>query len=242
MGKVVLLTGVSGTLGALLCGQLIDGGYIVYGISRSSNWSEVKAKTNNSNQLHLHNLDVTDEAAVNKLVDLIISEQGKLDILINNAAHLHERVRFEETSNEEYDLNFDINVRGVFNTCKVAIPHMINDGESVILNMSSMAGVRSVPGLGIYSATKFAVSGMTQAMAKENYDNNIKCFTVSPGGMNTSMRAKAFGAEDAKKQQAPEKVSDIIYKLITGETPIKSGSDVAVRFESIIGITKSPDY
>ena len=88
---------------------------------------------------------------------------------------------------------------GHFLTAKYFVPLFRKQKFGTIVNVSSMAGQRAVPGLAVYSAAKFGVIALSQAVAKENKDAGLKCFTVCPGGMNTEMRAKIFGKEEQKQ-------------------------------------------
>ena len=101
-----------------------------------------------------------------------------------------------------------------------------------------MAGVRAVPLLSAYSASKFGVLALTQAIAKENQNTPIKCISISPGGINTEMRQKVF--KDAKKQQTTKFVADKIIKIVEGELPIPSGNNVIIRHGKITAIQPLP--
>ena len=103
-----------------------------------------------------------------------------------------------------------------------------------------MAGKRAVPKLFSYSASKFGILALSQAVAKENKEYGIKCFTVCPGGINTSMRESLFGKEDAQRQQSPGFVADVICKTITEEICVESGGDIIVRHGEITAINACP--
>ena len=104
-----------------------------------------------------------------------------------------------------------------------------------------MAGVRAVPRLSAYSASKFGVLALTQAIAKENEASKIKCIAVSPGGMNTEMRSKLFGRKDAVKQQSPDFVADKIFKIANDKIKLSSGENIIIRHGKITGIQSLPE-
>jgi len=104
-----------------------------------------------------------------------------------------------------------------------------------------MAGVRAVPLLTAYSASKFGVLALTQAIAKENEESNFKCITVSPGGMNTQMRSKLFGKKDASKQQPTDFVARKVIKIIEGEIPMKNGENIIIRHSRVTAIQPLPE-
>jgi NAD(P)-dependent dehydrogenase (short-subunit alcohol dehydrogenase family) len=99
--------------------------------------------------------------------------------------------------------------------------------EKTIINISSNAGKRAVPSIAAYSAAKFAVVALNQAMAKENLDNGLKCVCVCPGGTNTPMREKIF--QDAAKQQSADFVAETIEEIISGKIETETGCDVIIR-------------
>jgi NAD(P)-dependent dehydrogenase (short-subunit alcohol dehydrogenase family) len=125
--------------------------------------------------------------------------------------------------------------------CKYAIPFMKKQARALIMNISSMAGTRAVPRLAAYSAAKFGVLALSQAVAKENAGTGLRCITVCPGGMNTEMRCELFGAEDAERQQAPGFVAGIIADIAAGKTKISSGGHIIIRHSKIAGIVPPPE-
>ena len=124
--------------------------------------------------------------------------------------------------------------------CKYAIPLMKKQSHSLIMNISSMAGTRAVPRLAPYSAAKFGVLALSQAIAKENLETGLHCITVCPGGMNTEMRRELFGAEDAMRQQTPEFVADIMTQIAEGKISVLSGGHIIIRHSKITGVFPPP--
>jgi NAD(P)-dependent dehydrogenase (short-subunit alcohol dehydrogenase family) len=103
-----------------------------------------------------------------------------------------------------------------------------------------MAGKRAVPRLFAYSAARSGILALSQCVAKENADAGLKCITVCPGGMNTRMRADLFGREDAEKQQSPDFVADVIFKVIQDEIQVESGGDIVIRHGKITTVEPCP--
>ena len=132
-------------------------------------------------------------------------------------------------------------VNRIVRILKKIIPIMKKQNEGTIINISSMAGKRGVPNLAIYSASKFAVIGLTQAIAKELKDTGVYCISVCPGGMNTGMREKVFGAEDAKKQQNPKFVANVVKDILLGRIKVPNGGDIVIRHGEIESINDSPE-
>ncbi len=147
----------------------------------------------------------------------------------------------EDQSLAELQNNLTHNLVSAFLVCKATLPIFRKQKKGVIINISSMAGKRAVPRLSAYSASKFGIVALSQAIAKENADLvELKCFTVCPGGMNTEMRAKLFGREDAERQQTPEFVAEKIMEVLEGEIDVESGGDIVIRHGQITAINPLP--
>jgi meso-butanediol dehydrogenase/(S,S)-butanediol dehydrogenase/diacetyl reductase len=131
-------------------------------------------------------LDVTDLAAAEGVVRKVVDEFGSLDILVNNAG-VSKSVPFVDIDEREWDRVFDINVKGVFLTTKAVLPHMIDRRYGKIVNISSMVGKEAIPLFVHYSASKFAVMGITQGVAKEVAEFGINVNAVCPGVVRTPL-------------------------------------------------------
>jgi NADP-dependent 3-hydroxy acid dehydrogenase YdfG len=112
---------------------------------------------------------------------------------------------------------------------KYIIPTMKKNNSGTIINIASRAGRRAVPKLSAYTAAKFAVRGLTESVAKEVQDTNIKCISISPAGVNTRMRAMVFGDEDSNNQQTTDRISKIISDILLGKLQVTNGSDVVIK-------------
>ncbi|SDH27290.1 NAD(P)-dependent dehydrogenase, short-chain alcohol dehydrogenase family [Alteribacillus persepolensis] len=190
-------------------------------------------------------LDVKNKTEVNEAVQKVIKEFGKIDILINNAG-ISRPTRVQEISEEEWDLIFDINMKGIFFLTQAVLPHMKECNYGRIVNLSSVSGKRGggIFGGSHYSAAKAAVTGFTKAVARETAAYGITCNTVAPGligGTNITSGLMTEDKETAIVEGIPAgrvgEVKDVAYSItflasegasyITGEElDINGGSHI----------------
>jgi NAD(P)-dependent dehydrogenase (short-subunit alcohol dehydrogenase family) len=130
--------------------------------------------------------DVTDWKSTHDVVDQAVKRYGQVDILVTNAG-VSKSVPFHELDEAEWDRVNDVNIKGVFISCRAVIPHMIARKYGKIVNISSMVGKEGIPLFVHYCASKFAVIGLTQALAKEVAVHNINVNAVCPGVVRTPL-------------------------------------------------------
>jgi len=235
-----VLTGASTGLGLSLARLFIEAGDTVYGTSRTQkNWKKAKHSLPSKN-FHLAQIDGTSEAKVKRFLSQTKKKAKRIDILINNSGYAAQPARLEKHSLKEFEKNISQNLLSSFVLSKFIIPIFRKQKKGILINISSMAGVRAVPRLSLYSASKFGVMALTQAIAKENLDIPLKCITVSPGGMNTEMRAKVFGKKDASKQQSSSFVAEQIFKIAQNKIKLRTGENIIIRHGKIAGIQSLP--
>jgi NAD(P)-dependent dehydrogenase (short-subunit alcohol dehydrogenase family) len=237
---VALVTGASRGLGLELSKQLIQKGWHVFGVSRSqAHWATAKKKIPSKN-FHLIQADVSSASSVADLFQLIKKTSPRIDLLVNSAAYGGSLQRIEETSAEEFEMHLKQNLLSVFLMCRAAFPFLKKSKSPLVMNVSSMAGVRGVPKIAGYSASKFGVLAMTEVFAKENLEW-LKVVTICPGGMNTKMRSDLFGKEDAARQQTPAFVSEKMMQILNDEIPVLTASHVVIRHGKITQIMVPPN-
>ena len=240
MSKIIVITGASRGLGLALAKQFTDSGDMVFGISRTKKHWPVAKRAVPSKNFKLLCKDMTSERNVKALLAGIHRRAGRIDILINNAGFWTPIANLEAVSLKEFREHLKQNLETVFLACKYALSLMKIQPRALIMNVSSMAGVRAVPRLAAYSAAKSGVIALSQAIAKENSDGGLQCITVCPGGMNTDMRRGIFGAEDAQRQQTPEFVANIMHQIVEGKILVESGGHIIIRHSKITGIFPPP--
>ena len=177
MQKIILITGVSSGFGRAIAERLLGDGHIVYGTSRRELDFSLEG-------LIVRRLDVTDRYGVKSVVDSIVQEQGRIDVVINNAG-VGIAGATELASDEEIDLQMNTNLRGVVGMCAAVLPYMRAKRSGTIINISSIGGVFAIPYQGFYSVSKFAV----EALSLETKQFGIRVVIVEPGDFNTGFTA-----------------------------------------------------
>ena len=147
--------------------------------------------------------DVTQEADIKALDDKTVSFFGRLDIAFNNAGGHGETFSMIDQSESEYDRLMTINVKSVWMSMKHEIAQMLKQGSGAIVNTSSIVGVVGIGSIPLYTASKYAVVGLTKAAALQYAKSGIRINAVGPGAIETEMYEKSTGGQaDAKAQMA----------------------------------------
>jgi 3-oxoacyl-[acyl-carrier protein] reductase len=165
--------------------------------------------------------DVTKREAIDELVRRAIAEFGKVDFLFNSAGAAGRRSKFLDIDEALLDRTFDLNVKGTFHSMQAVLPHMLENGGGVIVNVASMSHKRGGPGASIhYAAAKGAVLTMTLGVAREFADRGIRCLSISPGPVNTAFAAAANSSPDLvkkfiedvpmKRMAEPEEIGELV--------------------------------
>lgn len=239
--RVAVVTGAAAGLGLAISKVLLNENWTVFGLSKTKkHWDNARRQISVPARFFLHQSDVSKESDIKQFFLKFKRKINRLDLLINNAGYVSRLERLEEINSLTFMANIKHNLVSVFLMCKHAIPFLKKQGKGFIINISSMAGKRAVPKLAAYSASKFGVLALSQAIAKENEGTNISCITVCPGGMNTKMREDLFGKKDADKQQSPEYVAHVLFNIINGKIKVESGGDIVIRHGKITAINASP--
>ncbi|MFD5591663.1 oxidoreductase [Streptomyces griseorubiginosus] len=185
MNKVWLITGASSGFGrALAEAALADGDVVVGAARRPGALDDLVAAR--PDQMEALGLDVTDTAAAEAAVRGVVARHGRIDVLVNNAGRTHVGA-FEETTEHELRELFDLHVFGPAALTRAVLPSMRARRSGAIVQMSSMGGQLSFAGFSAYSGTKFALEGMSEALADEVREYGVKVLVVEPGAFRTSL-------------------------------------------------------
>jgi 3-oxoacyl-[acyl-carrier protein] reductase len=136
--------------------------------------------------------DVTQRAQVQEMADNGMEAFGRIHFLFNSAGSAMRRAKFLDIDDDLFDRTFDLNVKGTFYGMQAILPHMLEHGGGVIVNVSSMAHKRGGPGTSVhYAASKGAVNTMTMGVAREFADRGIRCMAVAPAAVNTAFQSSS---------------------------------------------------
>lgn len=201
-GKVALITGASSGIGAATAELFAKHGAILALTGRNlqnlqATADKCKAISPQSSPF-LIQADVSIEDKCQKMIDDTISQFGKLDILVNNAGVL-EMGSIENTSMDQYDRVMNTNVRAVYNLTMIAVPHLILTKGNVV-NVSSVNGIRSFPGVLAYNVSKAAVDQLTRCVALELAGKGVRVNCVNPGVIVTELQ-KRGGLDEEKYEK-----------------------------------------
>ncbi|WP_429966076.1 SDR family NAD(P)-dependent oxidoreductase [Enterococcus sp. AZ072] len=205
-GKVFVITGGSSGMGAAMAKDFVSRGAKVAVFDLDENKGKA-LETEGNGDLFYYKVDVTSKNQIKEAVNKVESQFGPLTSLVNSAG-VSKMVPFLESSEELWDLTMDVNLKATFLTCQVAIERMLEHGGGEILNMSSLSGKKASSWQTIYCASKFGVQGLTQSIAKEFADQNIRVNSICPGIVYTEMWEKLKHEYARKRNIDPEEVMD----------------------------------
>ncbi|MGP3988051.1 oxidoreductase [Streptomyces sp. 3N207] len=197
MSRVWLVTGANSGFGrAITEAAVAAGDTVVAAVRRTSTLDDLVAA--HPDQVDPVHMDVTDSEQAAAVAAEVIARHGRIDVLVNNAGRTHVGA-LEETSEAELRALFDVHVFGPAALVRAVLPHMRERRAGAIVQLSSMGGQLSFAGFGAYSATKFALEGMSEALADEVAPYGIRVLIVEPGSFRTGL----FSAGTASAETGP---------------------------------------
>ena len=239
--RTALVTGASRGNGAAIARGLAADGYRI-AVNYHSREADAKALCRELQQIAglphiLVRADVSDRSQVESMFHTI----GEVDVLVNNAGIAQQKL-FTDLTEADWDLMFDVDVKGVFHCCQLALPHMIHQKSGAIVNISSMWGQVGASCEVHYSAAKAAVIGFTKALAKELGPSHIRVNCIAPGVIDTEMNA-LLGAEtlEALREETPLEllgspihIADAVRFLVSDRASFITGQVLGVNGGMII--------
>lgn len=199
MSRSAFITGASGGIGSAVALRLAKDGFGI-SLCYHSDDDGIKKLEDELREIGVpfktYRVDVAVSDEVNDAVEDAIKTYDSIDVLVNCAGVALTRM-LADTTDDEFTRLTDVNFRGVFNTCRAAVPEMVRKKHGKIINISSMWGVYGASCEAVYSATKAAVIGLTKALARELAPSNIQVNCIAPGAIDTKMNNNLSAEEKA---------------------------------------------
>jgi acetoacetyl-CoA reductase len=237
-GKVALVTGGTGGIGAAICLKLAESGAKIATNYRNEEkakaWqAEAKAA---GHDIAIYQVDVSDFDACQTLVDQVEKDLGPIDILVNNAGITKDGM-FKKMSKEKWDMVMNINLDGLFNITKPLVEGMTDRGWGRIINISSINGQKGQMGQTNYAASKAGMHGFTMALAQEVARKGVTVNTVSPGYIATEMvmavsediRNSIIAGIPVNRLGTAEEIAALVDFLASNEAGFATGADFSMN-------------
>lgn len=223
--RIVVITGVTRGLGRAMAEQFIRLGHRVLGCGRSqSEVEKLNEKFGDVNDFHA--VDVSSDEAVKSWVGVCLSVHGPPDLLINNAGVINKNAQLWEVSARDFSNVIDVNVKGTVNVIRHFVPAMVKRKGGVIVNFSSGWGRSTDVEVAPYCASKWAIEGLTQALAQE-LPAGMAAIPLNPGIIDTEMLRSAFGSS-AGNYPTPEEWAEIAVPFLLSLGPKDNGVQLTV--------------
>lgn len=243
MSKIVLVTGTSSGFGKDTALTLKAAGHRVFGTLRGIDGKHADvAKELQAQGIELLELDVTSDDSVNAAFKTLFDKTGgKLDVIVNNAGLMVQGISEAITAEQTHQM-FDVNVLGIQRVMRAALPQLRSNGSGLVINIGSILGRVTIPFLGLYGATKFAVEALTESYRYELSQLGIDVVLVQPSAYPTNLYAHLGGADVAREAQygAVAEIPKAFVEFISG---MFSGADAPNPHdiaEAIATLTATP--
>jgi len=238
-GKVVLVAGGTGGLGRAVSLAFVDAGArAIVTFQRPGDLDDLKKVASaklvaaEGASLDGFNVDVTDEAAVSKLVDGIVERYGRLDCLVNAVGGYAGGVKMWEIESKVFDQQLALNLRAGFVLARAAARVMVKQGGGAIVNVASKAAVDHAAGAAAYAASKAAAVAMIDCLAADLKGTGVRTNSILPSIIDTPANRKAMPKADFAKWPKPEEIARVILFLCSNDAKLIHGASVPVYGDS----------
>jgi NAD(P)-dependent dehydrogenase (short-subunit alcohol dehydrogenase family) len=238
-GKVVLVAGGTGGLGrAVSLAFVEEGARVVVTFRRPGDLDELKKAASRKlveaegSSLEGYAVDVTDEAAVAKLVDGIVERHGRLDCLVNAVGGYAGGIKLWEMETNVFEQQLALNLRAGFVLARAAARVMVKQGSGAIVNVASKAAVEHGAGAAAYAASKAAAVAMIDCLAADLKGTGVRANSILPSIIDTPVNRKVMPKADFGKWPKPEEIARVILFLCSDEAKLIQGANVPVYGDS----------
>lgn len=243
--NTVVVTGAAGGIGQVISRQFIANGYrVVAGDADQAGLDRLETELNGGGRTVWSRAgDLRDKAYCEDLIDYSIQVTGRLDVLVNNAGIIT-RGNILETTDDDWERTFDINLKSIFYTCRRAIGHMKGHGGGAIVNIASCWGLYPGPGHAAYCTSKAAVAAFSKCLGRDHAGDGIRVNAVCPNEVNTPMLRTGFVKRGFNPDTAiaelnrsvplgriaePEDIAEVVYFLSSDAARYIAGTTVEVN-------------
>lgn len=244
-GKIAAITGGGSGIGKAIAEVFAAQGANVFILDLNVTGAESAAKeiTLKKGKATARACNVSEQSQVKEVISSMVKEAGRIDILVNCAGVSHIG-RLDNTTEEDFDRIFNVNVKGTYNAMAGAIDHMRKQGGGVILNLASIAGTVGIPERFAYSMSKGALLSMTYSVARDYVKENIRCNSISPARVHTAfvdgfisknypgqekeMFEKLSKTQPVGRMGKPEEIAALALYLCSDEASFVTGTDYPI--------------
>jgi NADP-dependent 3-hydroxy acid dehydrogenase YdfG len=243
MKKTIIITGSSSGIGKATAQYFFQKRWNVAATMRKP---EDEKDIKESSSMKLYRLDVQDEDSIKKTIEKVISEFGKIDVMLNNAGYAA-KGPFEAASKDQIKRQFDVNVFGLMAVIQHILPHFRQNNSGTIINVSSIGGRLTIPLYSLYHGTKWAVEGFSESLSYELAQFGVNVKIIEPGTIKTDFTGRS---EDTLKKEGLDSYESFIKNCdkqftkfidkaadpkLVAQTIYKAANDTSKRLRYIVG-------
>lgn len=228
--RVVLVAGGTGGLGrAVTSAFLEEGATVVISYRNQPEWEKFKtASSQHAPRLEGHEVDVTDEVAVDQLVEKILSEHNQMDALVNTVGGYVGGLKFWEMETKVFEQMLNLNLRSGYALSRAAVPAMLKQGHGAIVNVAAKAAFDHAAGASGYVASKAAAVAMLDSLAEDLKGTGVRVNTILPSIIDTEANRKAMPKADFAKWPKPQDIAHVILFLCSDDAKVIHGASIPV--------------
>jgi NAD(P)-dependent dehydrogenase (short-subunit alcohol dehydrogenase family) len=233
-GKVALVAGGTGGLGrAVSTAFLNEGADLIVTFRNDQEFADLKrAGGASASKLAGHQVDVTDEASVQQLIDEIASEHGGLDVLVNTVGGYVGGIKLWDLDTKRFDQMLALNLRSGYVLARSAVKLMLKQGNGTIVNVAAKAAFDHAAGAAAYAASKAAAVAMMDSLAADLKGSGVRVNSVLPSIIDTEANRKAMPQADFSKWPKPEEIARVILFLCSDDSKVINGAAIPVYGQS----------